>query len=867
MKKNKRVLGLSALVGLGLMVGGSANAYNMTIGGFDVQVDTTTSFGLSVLTTDTNMKFVPTANGGPADITTYIKPDAVAPFALCSTGGLSAANVAYGTFCQEATGGEVYNFDGAINTDDGRLSFNSSGDMISAPLKLTTDFLATQGNITAFARVNAFYDAVLMDDNSFKRAGISGGLSDRGENSAGYDLQLLDAYVSWDVDVADRPLMVRIGKQVINWGEATFIPGGNSAFNPIDVGAIRRPGAEIKEALLPVEAVYASLALTDDITVEAYYGGWDEYKLDTGGTAFAGSDAFVQGSKGGNEDEYWIGGGGFSGQRFPCGTLPGSMAVTTALQTAFKAAASIDCSNTGMEVLSSVTQNAENARRLNNDHTSITNGDDVEGDEAIGLAIRWYAENLNSTEFAFYYQKMDSRLPYVSYRTSAPKVTWGTTGPTSSTIGRGVNLIGCAANMVANMTAPALAATYAGKIYSAGYESITAADPNGLVAASNAVANTATGRGALKAYRDGYIDTLVPAGTLTAAQATALKAVPVALSAPTGTIASMQEAACLTQALQNDPTQTLGSAFDAFGQQPTGALNLGPTWELSLHAEFPEVETYGMSFNTTIAGWGVQGDFTYRPDVPLQIDTDVLTIAALFNTCAFATVGAVEATYLGGSTYHKEFGGLGCQQSSYIKGYVDTHDAITWDIGTTATFTQSNPIVSALGASLGVFLTEFQGLVVDGIEDDRANTGALGAAGISPLVNTCTSGSDLPLNGILSIDSRKSTSNTGAQPDGYCRPTDVSGGMVLMGQLQYNNVLGTPITVKPTVIISHGLEGNSPSPIGFWRQGVGSTALSFNFEYLSKWQASLAYRAYHGPEIRTKDTDRDHVSVSVSYAF
>ena len=67
MKKNKRVLGLSALVGLGLMAAGSAQAYEMTIGGFDVQVDTTTSFGLSMLTTDTNTNFLPSANGGPAD--------------------------------------------------------------------------------------------------------------------------------------------------------------------------------------------------------------------------------------------------------------------------------------------------------------------------------------------------------------------------------------------------------------------------------------------------------------------------------------------------------------------------------------------------------------------------------------------------------------------------------------------------------------------------------------------------------------------------------------------------------------------------------------------------------------------------------
>ena len=867
MKKNKRVLGLSALVGLGLMVGGSANAYNMTIGGFDVQVDTTTSFGLSVLATDTNMKFVPTNNGGPKEVASYWNPNTNA--ACLGDGSLE---VSYGSTCITNS---LANFDGAINTDDGRLNFNSSGDLLSAPLKLTTDFLATQGNITAFARVNAFYDAVLMDDNSFKRAGISGGLSDRGENSAGYDLQLLDAYVSWDVDVADRPLMVRIGKQVINWGEATFIPGGNSAFNPIDVGAIRRPGAEIKEALLPVEAVYASLALTDDITVEAYYGGWDEYKLDTGGTAFASSDAFVQGTKGGNEDIYYVGGGAYgSGKRFAgCGSNAaafdaqfGAATINKMVQNVFTSTGAVDLT-TCMDVLESVTTNAEARRRVAGDTNYIKNGNDVEGDEAIGIALRWYAENLNSTEFAFYYQKMDSRLPYVSYRTGGNlNVTASAVTPGSTAVGRGHGTLGCA--LWGNL---------------AGQGAALEASPSFMDAAGARLFNggvAALGNPARRDvnYRDPHnvmagLNTLITG--LAAASPTVAALNNLRNPANAGTIAEFQEVRCILQLAQADAGgagigYNAASPNNTAGNLVTGMIYPDLTWDMSLHAEFPEVETYGMSFNTTIAGWGVQGDFTYRPDVPLQIDTDVLTIAALINTCAFAGVTGVEHNYASISTYQQEFNNLGCTDSSYLQGYVDTHDAITWDIGTTATFTQSNPIVSALGASLGVFLSEFQGIIVDGIEDDRGNPflkGAVTGTALAPLVNTCTSGSDLPLNGALSIDDRSVGGGATAQPVGYCRPTDVSGGMVLMGQLQYNNVLGTPITVKPTVIISHGLEGNSPSPIGQWRQGVGSTALSFNFEYLSKWQASLAYRAYHGPEVRTKNTDRDHVSVSVSYAF
>ncbi len=866
MNYKKRASRLGAIAGLGLFAATSAHAYTMQVGGWDIQIDTTASVGVSMLTTDTDTRFLPTNNGGPADISTYIRPDANAPFALCSSGGLSAANQAYGTFCQEATGSEVYNFDGAINTDDGRLNFNSSGDLISAPFKITSDFEAKMGMTTAFMRVNAYYDAVLMDDGSFKRDGVDGGLTDRGEDNTGFDIQLLDAYVSWDFDVADRPMMVRVGKQVINWGEATFIPGGNSAFSPIDVAAIRRPGAEIKEALLPVEAIYASIALTDTVSVEAYVGGWDEYKLDVGGTAFASSDAFVQGTKGGNGDYYYVGGGPTSGQRFNCGSAAdltaAGMGTTILVRDAIAATGVVDCdANSDMDVLNNITSNAEYTRDNYGDTNRLSNDDDIEGNDSIGLALRWYAEDLNSTEFGFYYQRMDSRLPYVSYKTYKQDVTYEATGYSASTVSRGVGMVGCAASMVTNLTTEALAGTYGGRAYRFGYENIAIDDTYDLI--STIKDNfAAAGTPALKAYRDAYIGTL----GLDAATTAALTGTPVVLDAADNTIGALQEAMCLTYALQLDATQTLDSSFDAFGQLPTGAALIKPTWNYSLFAEFPEVTTYGFSFNTTVLGWGLQGDFTYRPDVPLQIDTDVLTITALFNNCAFTTTGIVENTYITGSTYDAEFGGVGCQESSYVKGYVDDHDAITWDIGTTATFTASNPVVSALGANIGILLTEFQGLIVDDIEERRADTGVLGNAGNAPLVNTCTAGSDLPLNGILSIDSRKNTS-TAPQPIGYCRPTDESAGMVLLGRLQYDNIFGTPIAVAPTLVISHGLQGMSPSPIGQWRQGAGSAAVSLDFTYLSKWQAGISYRMYHGDAVRTKNIDRDHVSLSVSYAF
>ena len=894
MFKNKlKLLGMSTLVGAGLLASGPAGAYNMKLGDFDVQIDTTVSAGISWQMKDVESQYLPKSNGGPMETSTYGVADAATAAIGAQTvegddgvavgagdyataadktealvgasiaGAANCGTAAYGTYCQEML--IRPSFAGSINTDDGRLNFDK-GDPFSAPIRLTTEIEARSGPITAFARINVWHDIVAMDEDAFNRGGD---LTNKGEDNAGQDIELLDAYVAYDGDIGDMPFTVKLGRQVINWGEATFIPGGNSSFNPIDVAALRRPGAEIKEALLPVEALYGSLAITQDLTVEAYVGGWDKYRLEAGGTFNQISDSFTDGTVSGNpQDVYFVGGGGRAGDQFACGGGAGSsMDLSASVNENLSAeivedllavaAIQAACDNSpNYEVLNAWTiGNAEAERTAAGDTNLVRGLSDEEGDDAFGIAVRYYAENLNSTEFAFYYQRGDSRLPYISYRTGGIGVKPTVTGYQGSTVGRGATATGCFLQTQATHASLVSAVNplganpffNGGKFYTAASENILVTDANDLVGAvADSVTTATTDAGYV--YTNGYV-----------------------ADAPLGTVASVVETNCILTLAQTNPANSLGSAFDGLGQTHTGATGLGTEWNMSLFAEFPEIETYGMSFNTTLLGWGVQGDFTYRPDVPLQIDTDVLTIAALFNNCAFATVGLLETTYLGGSTYNAEFDNVGCtDQNRYLRGYVDNHDAITWDIGTTATFTRSNPIVAALGSDLGVFLTEFQGVVVNDIEAERGDVGVLGGAGNAALSKVCVGGSDLPLAGILSIDSRTNgdeTTDADDNPRGHCRPTDSSYGMVLMAQLQYNNVFGTPIGLKPTVIYSHGIDGYSPSPVGFWREGQGSTAFSLNADYLGRWSGSLSYRAFHGDKDRTKNLDRDVLSMSVTYAY
>ena len=172
----------------------------------------------------------------------------------------------------------------------------------------------------------------------------------------------------------------------------------------------------------------------------------------------------------------------------------------------------------------------------------------------------------------------------------------------------------------------------------------------------------------------------------------------------------------------------------------------------------------------------------------------------------------------------------------------------------------------AFGADVAVLVTDFQGVYVDDMMEKRGQLTA--ASGYAPSTNHCIGGSDLPLNGVLSIDDAFAGTlfpeygNVGA-----CRSTDSSWGVTLLGRLTYNNVFGSPINLSPQMVYQMGVEGRSPSPAGFWREDQGSVALSLTADYLGKWQAVLSYRDYLGDMHRNYNLDRNTVSASVSYAF
>ncbi|MGX1173062.1 DUF1302 domain-containing protein [Pseudomonas sp. R151218B TE3479] len=177
-------------------------------------------------------------------------------------------------------------------SDDGHLNFKR-GETFSKIFKGIHDLELKYGDTGVFVRGKYWYDFELKDENRLYKD-ISDSNRKEGAKSSGG--QILDAFVYHNYAIADQPGSVRLGKQVVSWGESTFIQGGINSINPVDVSAFRRPGAEIKEGLIPVNMFYVSQSLTDNLSAEAFYQiEWDQTVVDNCGTFFSQPDVIADG--------------------------------------------------------------------------------------------------------------------------------------------------------------------------------------------------------------------------------------------------------------------------------------------------------------------------------------------------------------------------------------------------------------------------------------------------------------------------------------------------------------------------------------------------------------------------------------------
>jgi hypothetical protein len=267
----------------------------------------------------------------------------------------------------------------SVNGDDGNRNYSEGGDLISHTLKFTSELDITYKNFGAFTRFMGFYDFENADQDF---------LSKEAEERVGKDVRLLDLYVWGEHEVGDRFLNWRLGRQVVSWGESTFIQGGINVINPVDVSRLRVAGAELKEAFEGVNMLWGTIDLTPSLSLEALYMfEYREIIPDPAGAFFGTND---WGAPGGS---YVMLGFGAPDQPvinpdlYQTVCVDGNYGATDS--PIGPALAAAGCS-------------AAPGRIANNEPSNSGQ---------YGAALRWFVESLNSTEFGFYFLNYHSRLP------------------------------------------------------------------------------------------------------------------------------------------------------------------------------------------------------------------------------------------------------------------------------------------------------------------------------------------------------------------------------------------------------------------------------------------------------------------------
>ncbi|MGB1580330.1 MAG: DUF1302 domain-containing protein [Nevskiales bacterium] len=275
------------------------------------------------------------------------------------------------------------------NSDNGNLNYDKR-DMVSAAAKYIGDLNINWGAFGVFIRGLYYFDHVNTDfdqvhpDTTLQPA--TSKRSDQIEENVGENFDILDAYVSYGFEVGDRYYGIRVGDQVVNWGESAFlVPGSLNSLNPPDVSRLRIPGFDIKELFIPSGMVTLNTNLTTNLGLEAVWMyEWVPVRPDQAGTYFSTSD---------------IAGGG-----------------TYAMLSFAKAPEDPTQQYRASENLDDPIGLISSASR-----TILRTEDDTPENESnqYGLALRYFAEGLNGgTEFGAYYLRYHSRFPIASFRAS-----------------------------------------------------------------------------------------------------------------------------------------------------------------------------------------------------------------------------------------------------------------------------------------------------------------------------------------------------------------------------------------------------------------------------------------------------------------
>ena len=160
--------------------------------------------------------------------------------------------------------------------NDGNLNYKR-GDAVSTSTEAYLQADLSHRNLGMFVSAKGWYDYTQKHQNVDYGSVPNGYQSGEPLSDAGFDslarfsnAVINDAYVYGTFQPGGHDLLVRLGDQAIPWVTPTTIGGGLQAVNAFDWAAARRATSIAEARTVAMPTLYAKLALTENLSVDAF---------------------------------------------------------------------------------------------------------------------------------------------------------------------------------------------------------------------------------------------------------------------------------------------------------------------------------------------------------------------------------------------------------------------------------------------------------------------------------------------------------------------------------------------------------------------------------------------------------------------
>jgi type 1 glutamine amidotransferase len=288
------------------------------------------------------------------------------------------------------------------NGDDGDLNYRK-GTFYTANLDVISELLLTAPSEgwKLLARGQGLYDFAAGETDRTA-------LSEGAREEAVRNIKLLDLFLEKDFQLGMQTAHVRVGNQVINWGESYFASGGINETNAEDIQKLYTPGTQIKQVLLPAPMVELESSLPGgQLSLEGYaQWHWNQNLYPPDGTYWSYNDVYSPDARGPLTATFSTTNFNFSGD--DAGTIAGLLSHNP-------------------DVINQIQQNLLNGVYAGAPYYSLgipyTEQDTGYNTPEFGVRLNWQP-SFTEASFSYYYENYTDKNPVLTYYDTESSAVW-----------------------------------------------------------------------------------------------------------------------------------------------------------------------------------------------------------------------------------------------------------------------------------------------------------------------------------------------------------------------------------------------------------------------------------------------------------